>query len=181
MSVSFLRRQYTTIGVTHQIMLDKVLAIDATSAYITRHEPETMTCTVVAEYTGPEACAWEWVSDLGVTYHYTEDDIEFLKTMEAGRPDISQLDDPDLPESEQAHMQEYGAQMILYIPLRVREQLIGYAELWESRRQREFTPEEIALCQGIAQQAAIAIENARLFEEAQRELAERKRVELVDW
>ncbi|MBI1879022.1 MAG: hypothetical protein HYR94_12525 [Chloroflexi bacterium] len=43
---------------------------------------------------------------------------------------------------------------------------MAYAELWESRRQREFTAQEITLGQGIAQQAAIAIENARLLEQA---------------
>jgi signal transduction histidine kinase len=61
-------------------------------------------------------------------------------------------------------MQQYGAQTVLYIPLRIRGRPIGYTELWESRLRREFTSEEIALCQGIAQQAAIAIENARLYE-----------------
>ena len=65
----------------------------------------------------------------------------------------------------------------MYIPLRVRGRLIGYVELWESRRRRDFTPEEIALCQGIAQQAAIALENAQLYAQAQQEIAERKRAE----
>ncbi len=147
-------------------------AIDATSAFISQHESETMTSTVMAEYIGPQACARELVPDLGVTYPYEEDDIEFLRAMEAGRYDISQLDDPDLPESDRAHMEEYGAKTILYIPLRIGGRLVGYAELWESRRRREFTSEEIALCQGIAQQAAIAIENARLFAEVKQRAAE---------
>ncbi len=152
-------------------------AVDVTSAYISRHEPEAKTSTVVAEYIGPQACARERVSDLGITYPYAEGDTGFVEVMEAGRHDISQLDDPDLPESERAHMREYGGQTVLYIPLRIAGRFIGYAELWESRRQREFTPEEIALCEGIAQQAAIALENARLYEQAQEEIAERSRAE----
>jgi two-component sensor histidine kinase len=106
-----------------------------------------------------------------------EGDTEFLRAMEASRHDISQIDDPDLAESERAHMQQYGAQTILYIPLRIRGQLVGYAELWESRRRREFTSEEITLCQSRSQQAAIALENARVYEQAQQEIAERKRAE----
>ncbi len=51
------------------------------------------------------------------------------------------------------------------------------AELWETRRRREFFPDEIAICQDLAQQAAIALENARLYEQAQREIADRKRAE----
>jgi two-component sensor histidine kinase len=74
-------------------------------------------------------------------------------------------------------MQQYGSQTILYIPLLVKGQFLGFTELWESRQRREFTSEEIALCQGIAQQAAVALENARLYEQAQQEIAERKRAE----
>jgi signal transduction histidine kinase len=134
-----------------------------------------MAYTVLAEYVGPQACARERVSDLSATY--LEDDIEFLETLEAGQHDISHIDDPDLSESERAHMQQYGAQTMLYIPLRIKGRLVGFTELWESRRRREFTSEEIAWCQGIAQQAAIALENARLYEQAQQEISERKRAE----
>ncbi|HXV99386.1 MAG TPA: PAS domain S-box protein, partial [Anaerolineae bacterium] len=52
-------------------------------------------------------------------------------------------------------------------------------QLWESRYRRDFTLAELALCQGIAQQGAIALENARLFEQAQREIVERKRAEEI--
>ena len=45
--------------------------------------------------------------------------------------------------------------------------------LWESRHHREFTADEISLCRSMAQQAAIAFENARLFE------AERKQLRLA--
>jgi len=150
-------------------------AIDVTSAYICSREPETMAYTVLAEYVGPQACAREQVSDHGITY--LEDDIEFLETLEAGQHDISHIDDPDLSESERAHMQQYGAQTILYIPLRIKGRLVGFTELWESRRRREFTSEEIVLCQGMAQQAAIALENARLYQQAQQEITERKQAE----
>jgi len=172
--------------ITSALDLDTVLtriaeqmsqAVDVTSAYISRHEPEAEAVTIVAEYISPQACARERVSDLGITYPYVEGDSRFMEVMEAGRHDISQLDDPDLAASERAHMQEYGGQTILYVPLRIGRRLVGYVELWESRRRREFTPEEIALCQDIAQQAAIALENARLYEQAQQEIAERKRVE----
>jgi signal transduction histidine kinase len=95
---------------------------------------------------------------------YDEVEPEFLDVLRAGDHDLSQIDDPELGEAERRHMEQYGAQTVLYIPLLIRERLIGYTELWESRQRREFTAEEIALCQGIAQQAAIAIENARLYE-----------------
>jgi GAF domain-containing protein len=137
-------------------------AVDATSAYISIYESETMASTVLAEYISPQACPQECVSDLGVTY--VEDDIEYLEALQMGKVDIAHVDSPDLAESDRLQMQLYGVQTMLYVPLLIRGQLIGFAELWESRRRREFTPAEIALCQYIAQQAAIAIENARLYE-----------------
>jgi GAF domain-containing protein/two-component sensor histidine kinase len=153
--------------------------VDATSAYICTYESETMASTVLAEYIGPQACPQERVSDLGVTY--VEDDMDYLETLQTGKVDIAHVDSPDLAESDRLQMRLYGVQTMLYIPLLIRGRLIGFAELWESRRRREFTPEEIALCQHIAQQAAVAIENARLYEterdrrriaEALREMAE---------
>jgi PAS domain S-box-containing protein len=153
-------------------------AIDASSAYVSSYDPETMMSTVMAEYIGPHASAAEAVSDLGVAYP-EDGNAGWLALMQAGHHDVSHLDSTDTLDSERAHMQQYGAKTILYIPLRIRERLIGYVELWESRRRRDFAPEEIALCRDIAQQAAIALENARLFEQAQQEIAERRRGEQV--
>ena len=141
-------------------------AIDTTSAYICSFEPDTNIATVLAEYIGPGATDAERRSDLGETY--MEDGIlesAFLDALYTGQHDISQIDDPTLTDEERAHMRKYGAKTVLYIPLHVKGQPIGYAELWESRRRREFTDEEVTLCHGIAQQAAIALQNASLYEE----------------
>jgi len=97
--------------------------------------------------------------------------------MRAGQHDIAHKGDADLTSYERADMQEYGVKSILYIPLLIRDALLGYAEIWESRRRREFTSAEIAVCKDMAQQAAIALENARLYEQAQEEITERKLVE----
>jgi len=66
---------------------------------------------------------------------------------------------------------------ILGVPVIYQEQLLGALGVSHVREARCFTEKEIALATGIANQAAIAIENARLFEVAQQELAERKRAE----
>lgn len=141
--------------------------LDATSAYICSFNPETMTSTVLAEYMGPQASPREQVSDLGATY--PENNAKFFKTLLAGQVDISHIDDPNLSAVERAHLQQYGAKTVLCAPLQIRGQLIGFAELWESRQKRDFSFEEIALCQAIAQQAAIAMENARLHQETQKQ------------
>jgi light-regulated signal transduction histidine kinase (bacteriophytochrome) len=63
------------------------------------------------------------------------------------------------------------------LPLVVRDQVIGLVELDQEELARVFTSNGIRLCQALAEQAAIAIENARLFEQAQQEIAERRQAE----
>ena len=145
-------------------------AIDVTSVYITDWNPEAGKATVIAEYFAPQACELEQVSDLGVAY-----DVEKmlaagqLARLHQGNHVTSHIDDPDLSRQQREHMLAYGARSILVIPLFARGMHTGYADLWESRDRRDFTEAEIYLCQAIAQQAAIAMANAQLYQaEAQR-------------
>ncbi|MEJ2208300.1 MAG: GAF domain-containing protein [Anaerolineae bacterium] len=140
--------------------------VDATSVYILDCEPEIGSTTVIAEHISPNARPEESESDLGITY--VELDPDFYDTLQAGGYDVSYIDDPDLDDFEREHMLRYGAKTVLYIPFQIRGRLTGFAEVWESRRLRRFAPDEIALCQGIGQQAAIAMENARLYQESRR-------------
>ena len=69
-------------------------------------------------------------------------------------------------------MRELGVRGYLCIPLISRDQkLIGTLQI-TTLIEREFTPEEIALAQQLAAGAAVAIENARLFEEVQKKSQE---------
>ncbi|MFN2263161.1 MAG: GAF domain-containing protein [Anaerolineales bacterium] len=62
-------------------------------------------------------------------------------------------------------------QSILAVPLRVGGKLFGVVSC-QSRRLREYSPDDLEILNTLANQAAIAIENARLFEETQQRLAE---------
>jgi PAS domain S-box-containing protein len=139
------------------------LALDVTSVYIVDWDPEAHTSAVLADYYAEAAMPEERASNLGVTY----DLLAGFGVPSYYAPDSAkqfQVDDPVLPEAEQAQLRRRGAQSILTVPLVVKNKVLGYSELWESRYRREFTPAEIRLARGIAQQAAIAIEHARLFE-----------------
>jgi two-component sensor histidine kinase/FixJ family two-component response regulator len=150
-------------------------AINATSAYINSYDQATGSTTVIADYISPNACPEEQVSDLGVTY--VAHDLITKGILQFGGHEICHEDSPRIAEAERAHMRTYGAKSILYVPLWMKDEPIGYLELWESRRRREFTPDEIEVCEGIASQAAVALENARLYQQAQQEIEERKRAE----
>ena len=159
--------------VLNRLTEQMVKAIDATSAYLCDWDPQSGIATVLAEYVGPDASPQEQASDLGRTYHVATDFGDDLdQWLLVGKPIVSHIDDPQIPEPTRRHLAEYGGHSALTIPLVVQGNSIGYIDVWESRRHRDFTPEEIALYQGIAQQAAIAIQNARLHDQVRRHAGE---------
>ncbi len=145
--------------------------VDVTSTYIYSYEPETMTGTALAEYLGPHACDREQTSVLGTTSCFAEDFPNLINSLRTGQPILNHQDDPQLTEAYRSQMEKFGTKTNLIIPLQARDETIALAELRESRQRREFTTEEISLCHSIAQQAAIAIEKARLFAEERRHAA----------
>jgi signal transduction histidine kinase len=136
-----------------------------------------MTSVVLAEYFSAEASAEEQISDLGVTYKLPRDFSTAFERLMTGQPEEIHEDDLTINVTRFGHMQQFGVKTILNIPLLLRGQIIAFAELWESRHKRQFTLDEIALCQAIAQQAAIALEHARLYTQAQQEIKDRIKAE----
>jgi len=79
-------------------------------------------------------------------------------------PDLA--DKADLPEDKRAKVREIGGMTVLYAPMISQESGVG--SLVVTRRPKKpFTDAEIALIQTFADQAVIAIENVRLFDEVQ--------------
>jgi len=159
--------------VLSEICRQVAFTIDATSAYMAIYDQAYSAYTVVAEYIGPDANEFERASDLNATYHKKDGAWVFGESSE-GQFTAIHCDDADLSPWSRNILEEYGGKSVLYIPLHIQGRLIGHAELWESRRKRMYTGEEISFCQAVSQQAAIAIANADLFERLQKELAERK-------
>jgi len=141
--------------------------VDATSACLCDWDPETNTSTVLAEYVGPLATGEGRATRLGVTYKVTEDSVAWQVICEQHPIRIS-INDPDLNPKDRQHLENFGGQAVLYFPLVVQGQSMGYFEIWESRRDRHFTSKEINLAQTLANQAAIGVTNARLFLETRR-------------
>jgi PAS domain S-box-containing protein len=68
---------------------------------------------------------------------------------------------------------------LLIMPLVFQDREVGCIEIADSRVERHFTNQEISLVQLLASHAASAIENARLYQKAQQEIAERKKAEIA--
>ncbi|MBE9507002.1 MAG: GAF domain-containing protein, partial [Chloroflexi bacterium] len=74
----------------------------------------------------------------------------------------------------QSEMGDGAEQAALVAPLRLRGEIIGTLGLHETERGRRWTDDEVALIDTIATQMALAVENARLFEEAQQRAGEQE-------
>ncbi len=114
---------------------------------------------------------------LGHAHDMTKDLVRIAQMLESGKAGVFYAEDPNLSLSESEYMATFGVKTMLIVPLRVGGQTNAYAELWDTVQRREFSEDEIGLAQGIAQQAAIAILNARLYAQSQQEIADRKLAE----
>jgi K+-sensing histidine kinase KdpD/CheY-like chemotaxis protein len=75
--------------------------------------------------------------------------------------DAVYFDNPDMPETRSE----------IALPLRVGDRMLGALDV-QSEREAAFSDEDAVVLQTLADQVAIAIQNARLFEETQRALEE---------
>lgn len=101
------------------------------------------------------------------------------RAITVGRPVWSSdtLNDPEIILTEE--MRDYqirvGNRSMIAVPLRAHEKLIGALTL-SDRTGRTYADREVALLQTFADQAALALENARLYEQTERQL---KRIEAL--
>jgi PAS domain S-box-containing protein len=95
---------------------------------------------------------------------------------EAQQPVVWLVDNyPDAPVKQALEME--GVRQVINVPLFAKDQLVGAFNLG-NRHERPITPEEMSLLSSIGKQIAIAVENARLYEQAEQSaaIAERHRL-----
>ena len=131
-------------------------AIDATSVLIHTYEPDSKESQILARFHAGDATIEEqtqceqWRQQIN-TKHLTEK----LKNTQIFN--VATKDKNDAGKDNEINP-------MLTLPLHVGHKTIAFAEIWNSRDKREFTKKEIGLARTIAQHAAIAIENANLFQ-----------------
>jgi GAF domain-containing protein len=74
------------------------------------------------------------------------------------------ISNPDLQPAIRARMEKWGEKTRLSVPLIFDGEPIGMLVIIETERERRFKPDELELAQALAEQAAVAIQNARQYE-----------------
>ena len=90
------------------------------------------------------------------------------KVVESLFPLVVQIDDPNADPAEVKYMREHGDFTLVIVPMAVKGQAIGIIELEAWDYARVFTPEQLNLMTILANVAAVAFENANLYEEQTR-------------
>lgn len=78
---------------------------------------------------------------------------------------------------ELTRMKKAGVRALLVIPMLFQDRVVGLLEMRTCQVDRAFTDHEISLAHLLANQAASAIENAKLYERARHEITRRKEAE----
>ena len=165
----------TSAAISSSLALDQVLktvarqmalALDVSTCSISDWDPEqNAVTTLVHEDLVPGLPP----GDVGVSYsleHYPAT----TRVLRQRQTLTIQADDPQADAAERASLGELGQQSLLMLPLIARDNVVGLLELYESRHSRSFSETDIRLAQALASQAAIAIENARLYEQTDERL-----------
>jgi sigma-B regulation protein RsbU (phosphoserine phosphatase) len=127
--------------------------------------------TVQALYVGDETLATFDGAKLNRTFNLVERPA-ISAILNQQRPVFFQLSSRWLDEAERKDMVQTGSLSRLLVPLVVKSETIGWAELWETRHERLFTPDEIRLIRMLANQAAVNLENARYMKQTRQTLEE---------
>ncbi len=72
-----------------------------------------------------------------------------------------------------------GMRSVMIVPLTIRGKTLGAISFILAESDRRYTKQDLSLAEELAQRAALAVENSRLYLDAQEEIAERRRAEEV--
>jgi PAS domain S-box-containing protein len=110
----------------------------------------------------------------------TEADSAVLRVLDTGSsefyPEITaeMLEAVARDEEHLALLRELGFTSVIIVPMVARGRTLGAISLVSAESRRRYGETDLGLAEDLAQRAALAVDNARLYEEAQREIAERE-------
>jgi len=164
----------STKAITSSVDLDEVLdtvartaaeALDCQQCQIQEFDPIADTVTVAAVYAvDDDPSAYESLHKV----FPLADESEERAIIEDKAPVVQVASDPDVTPGARESFERFGDKAYLNVPLVFNGQPYGLLVLIETERERRFTPAEIDLAQALAEQAAVAIEHARLYRLSER-------------
>ncbi|NOY99741.1 MAG: PAS domain S-box protein [Chloroflexi bacterium] len=143
---------------------------DGSRIHLLDPDGETLRCAVVFHMDEKEAMALPLKLGQGATGHVAQTGIgEIINNSLSDSRIVQTSGMPNMPET------------LALVPLKVHERIIGVMTISRQGKERPFSPADLTLLTAFAEQAAVAIENSRLFDEAQRQLTELEAVNKISY
>jgi signal transduction histidine kinase/CheY-like chemotaxis protein/HAMP domain-containing protein len=108
------------------------------------------------------------VSQRGETVALSEMAAALQESVDAVGTSLRQVHPERSRRAQDADLQTVPAQSALAVPLKLRGQVIGALDFYETEQPRQWSSDDIALVEAVADQVALAIENARAYAELQK-------------
>lgn len=145
-----------------EIAMRMTSLLDCHFCAISEYDPDTDAVRALAEYDHagrrlPDASPYR-LKDFPLTRRVLADQTTA----------IVNVDDPHADPAEVAELRREGDRSLLMAPLVVQGRSIGLLEVVDQKRPREYSRQQLRLAGAIAGQAAVAIQNAKLFAERRR-------------
>ena len=173
--------QGVTSAISSTLDIDQVLPyvarslcelLNATSVEVYAMDEESGVAVSAASYVAQEASQKEREVTRPGRIERLDGAPDVAEAMRLNKPMEAQMGDPELSQVLRTRLEERGADAMLLLPIVTRDQALGFACVWDSTMARDFTEGETATGQTLIHQTAIAMENARLFEQIQEALTE---------
>jgi two-component system, NtrC family, sensor histidine kinase KinB len=156
-----------------KLMTQKITeTVQAGACAICQIDEKTNTITNLAEYVlrypGNPPHTWR---KLNTALPLAQDVIgqQVLKTI---RPVVEWMRPDQTAPWQQPAESDASWGTVLALPLEAKKRLMGLMEIYDKNPNRNFSADDIQLCQILATQTSLAIERAQLFEETRRRLSE---------
>jgi NtrC-family two-component system sensor histidine kinase KinB len=144
-------------------------ALNMTYCGLQVFEPATGLLHTIGKYFSPDVD--HAVAAGGLDDHYRLADFPALQAAIQRRDiQITYHDDATIHPSDQALLEQHHIFAMLNLPLVLGKELIGVVKWGDERAHRRFGTSEIQFAKTLANQATIAVYNARLFEERARRI-----------
>jgi anti-anti-sigma factor len=140
---------------------------------LSRYDAEQESVSTWIEYTAERVSLWH-LDQPGTTYQLKDYPLT-AKVLRERIPATVQVDDPQADPAERALLEKQGVRSLLMLPIVAYDRATGLVELMSRAYRLEFSERVITLAQMLTNQAAIAIENARLYSQVQDQLQDLRR------
>ncbi|MCL4435200.1 MAG: PAS domain S-box protein [Thaumarchaeota archaeon] len=102
---------------------------------------------------------------IGQSYEFNALTPKVRQAVETKKSMVVDYEEPGIARANKERADAIKARLLLVTPIVYNGEVIGFMSLDEPEQRRSFTTKEIRLIEGIASQAAVALNRAKLFEE----------------